>query len=136
MSKKAPDAANAIAELESHATNIRRALKASRQGEVFRAAVEAGYLTALADGEVDGAEHTTMVKVISEILSTGAVIEWEAEELLADCAKRTKRDGPAKRAEATGKELADLRRGGGRDLVRGARGGRVEADRQEGGRRC
>jgi len=108
MTKKPADPAAALAELEAHATNIRRALKASRQGEVFRVAVEAGYLTAMADGEVDGAEHATIVRVI-EILSEGAVIEWETESLLADCAKRAKRDGAAKRAEATGKELADLR---------------------------
>jgi tellurite resistance protein len=74
---------------------------------VFRVAVEAGYLTALADGEVDDAERATMIRAI-EILSAGAVIEWETEALLEECEERAKAEGAAKRAEAAGSALATL----------------------------
>jgi tellurite resistance protein len=108
MSKKTPaEAKLSLAELESYASRIRTELKVPKQNDVFRVAVEAGYLTALADGTVDPAETTTMVRAI-EMLSEGAVIEWETEELLSQCADRAKKDGASTRAESTGKELAAL----------------------------
>jgi tellurite resistance protein len=108
MSKKTPaEAKLSLVELEEHAARVRNELKVPKQNDVFRVAVEAGYLTALADGTVDGAETATMVRAI-ETLSEGAVIEWETEELLGECAARAKKDGASKRAESTGKELAAL----------------------------
>jgi len=100
-------AAHHLADLEKHAEEIRKDLKVPKQNEVFRAAVEAGYLAALADGTVDKTELATIAKAV-EILSVGAVIEWETDSLLEECAARAKSDGAAKRAEAVGKELADL----------------------------
>ncbi len=95
-------------DLEAHAAEkIRKELAVPKQADVFRVAVEAGYLTALADGEVDEAEQAVMVRAI-ELLSAGAVIEWETETLLEECAARAGKDGAAKRAEAAGKELGAL----------------------------
>jgi tellurite resistance protein len=94
-------------DLETHAKAIRESVQASKQNDVFRAAVEAAYLAALADGEVDDEEHEAMIRAV-ELLSEGAVIEWEAESLLDECAARAERDGADARAQAVGKELAAL----------------------------
>jgi len=108
MANKSPASSNsAIAHLETHAESLRKELAVPRQNEVFRAAVEAGYLVALADGEVDDEERETMVLAV-ELLSEGAVIQWETEGLLDECAERAEKDGAEARAEAVGKELAEL----------------------------
>jgi tellurite resistance protein len=96
-----------LAALEKHADEIRKDLRVPKQNEVFRSAVEAGYLAALADGEVDDAERATIAKAV-EILSVGAVIEWETESLLEACAGRAEKEGPDKRAAAVGAELKSL----------------------------
>jgi len=57
-----------IARLTEHAAEIRKELQVPRQNDVFRCAVEAGYLAALADGEVDDAERHTIARA-AEILS-------------------------------------------------------------------
>jgi tellurite resistance protein len=107
MAKKPSEAKSALADLEAQADSIRKELQVPKQNEVFRAAVEAGYLTSLADGEVDEAEKSTMIRAI-EILSEGAVVEWETETLLDECAERAKLEGAPARAIAVGKQLADL----------------------------
>ncbi|MGO9836879.1 MAG: hypothetical protein ACLP1X_22010 [Polyangiaceae bacterium] len=107
MAKKPPEPKSALADLEAQAESIRKELQVPKQNEVFRAAVEAGYLASLADGEVDEAEHATMVRAI-EILSEGAVVEWETETLLEECAERAKLEGAPARAVAVGKQLANL----------------------------
>ncbi len=96
-----------LSELEKQATAIRAELKVPRQNEVFRAAVEAGFLTALADGTIDDDVKASIVRAI-EILSVGAVIEWEAETLVDECAERADKDGVEKRAAAVGAELKAL----------------------------
>jgi hypothetical protein len=48
-----------------------------------------------------------MVQAI-DLLSEGAVIEWETESLLDECAGRAEAQGPEARAAAVGKELAHL----------------------------
>jgi tellurite resistance protein len=96
-----------IIDLEARAESIRAELKVPKQNEVFRAAVEAGYLAANADGNVDDDERAAIVRAV-EILSAGAVIEWEAEDLVAECAKRGEADGAGKRQEALGHELKAL----------------------------
>jgi tellurite resistance protein len=98
---------NSLTELEKHAEEIRKELQVPKQSEVFRAAVEAGYLAALADGEVDAAELTAIAEA-ARVLSVGAVIEWEVETLLEECVARAKADGAGKRAEAVGVELKAL----------------------------
>jgi tellurite resistance protein len=102
-----PQPKTAIADLEKHADEIRKDLKVPRQSDVFRCAVEGGYLAAAADGEVDQTELATIAKAI-EILSVGAVIEWEADTLLEECAARVKKEGAEKRAKAVGAQLKEL----------------------------
>jgi tellurite resistance protein len=97
----------ATGDLEKHAEEIRGDLKVPRQSEVFRCAVEAGYLAARADGEFDDTERATIVRAV-EILSVGAVIEWETEALLDECIARAKKDGADARAKAVGAELKEL----------------------------
>jgi tellurite resistance protein len=96
-----------LAELEKHAETIRAELKVPRQSDVFRAAVEAGYLTALADGKVDETEVESLARAV-EILSVGAVIDWETETLIDECAERANEEGAAKRATAVGAQLKAL----------------------------
>ena len=108
MDKTPPSASNAaLAHLASHAEAIRKELAVPRQNDVFRAAVEAGYLTALADGDVDEHELETMAAAI-ELLSEGAVVEWETEALLDECAAKAETDGASPRAQAVGEELSTL----------------------------
>ena len=102
-----PPPTSALADIEAHAGSIRSALNVPKQNEVFRAAVEAGYLTALADGEVDATERAAMVRAI-ELLSEGAVIEWETENLLDECAAQAEKEGVPARTAAVGKALAGL----------------------------
>ncbi len=99
-----------IANLESRAESIRVELRVPKQNEVFKAAVEAGYLAARADGEVDAAETAAIVRAV-EILSEGAVIEWEAETLVEECARRANAETPGARATAVGAELGALGQG-------------------------
>jgi tellurite resistance protein len=101
------DAPSALAELETHAEALRKELAVPRQNDVFRAAVEAGYLAALADGVVDEDELGTMADAI-ELLSEGAVVEWETVALLEECADKAEKEGAGPRATAVGKELKKL----------------------------
>lgn len=93
--------------LEDHADQIREELKVPRQAELFKAAIEAGYLTARADGGVDDTEREVLVKAV-ELLSQGLVIEWETESLISDCQKLADDQGVETRAAEVGKVLADL----------------------------
>ena len=102
-SAKKPNAGH----LEKHADEIRKALRVDKQTDVFRVAVEAGYLAALADGKVDDAERAAIVAAI-RILSEGAVIEWEVEALVDECKARIEAEGKDKRAKAVGAELKGL----------------------------
>ncbi|MBX3192693.1 MAG: hypothetical protein KF819_37255 [Labilithrix sp.] len=93
--------------LEDYADEIRQELNVPRQSEVFAAAVEAGYLAARADGEVDATERATLTKAV-ELLSQGAVIEWETETLLDACQARADKDGAEARATQVGELLKSL----------------------------
>lgn len=95
------------AELEKHAESIRAELRVPKQSELFKNAVEAGYLTALADGVVEDKEIESLVKAV-EILSVGGVIEWETSALVDECKARIDKDGADKRAAAVGAELKEL----------------------------
>ena len=96
-----------FAELEKAAVEIRKELKVPKQNEVFEVATEAGFLAARADGTVDEKERQVLVKAI-EVLSVGAVIEWEVETLIDECADRAKTEGEDKRAELVGQKLKAL----------------------------
>ena len=93
--------------LEEHADQIRDDLKVPHQSAVFAHAVEAGYLTARADGEVDENERGVLTKAV-ELLSKGAVIEWETETLLDECQTRAEKDGAEERAIKVGEALKEL----------------------------
>jgi tellurite resistance protein len=103
MSSKKPR----VNHLEKHAEEIRKELQVSKQNDVFRVAVEAGYLAALADGTVDADERDAIVKAI-HTLSVGAVIEWEVEALIDTCAERAGKEGASALAKACGEELKAL----------------------------
>jgi tellurite resistance protein len=105
--KKRDDDRSATLDLETHAKSIRAEMQASKQNDVFRAAAEAAYLAALADGEVDDDERVALVRAI-DLLSEGAVIEWETEALIDECVARAEGEGAEARAEAVGKDLAAL----------------------------
>jgi len=104
MSKAAPAKKFNI---EEHAEKIRAELKVPRQDELFKAAIEAGYLTARADGGVDDAEREILVKAV-ELLSQGLVIEWETDALIDDCKKLCDEEGLEGRAAKVGAKLAEL----------------------------
>ncbi len=93
--------------LEDHADKIREELKVPRQDELFKAAIEAGYLTALADGGVDEAETQVLVKAV-ELLSRGLVIEWETESLIDECKRLAAAEGIEGRAAKVGELLKEL----------------------------
>ena len=93
--------------LEDYADQIRDDLKVPNQSSVFAHAVEAGYLAARADGEVDPAEREILAKAV-ELLSKGAVIEWETETLLDECATRAEKEGAEVRAQRVGEALKEL----------------------------
>jgi tellurite resistance protein len=93
--------------LEEHAEQIRADLKVPHQSDMFAHAVEAGYLAARADGNVDAAERAVLAKAV-EMLSQGAVIEWETETLLDECATRAEKDGADTRATKVGEALKAL----------------------------
>lgn len=93
------------AELDKIASAIREHLSVPRQTEVFRVAVEAGYLAATTDGTLDDTERKAIISAV-EILSKGAVIEWEVEGLVEECAKATGK--PDERSKALGAQLKDL----------------------------
>lgn len=93
--------------LEDHAAVIRKELDVPRQSDVFKAAVEAGYLAALADGVVSDSERATLARAV-ELLSAGVVIEWETQALLDECHERAQKEGPDARAQKVGAQLKEL----------------------------
>jgi tellurite resistance protein len=96
-----------ISYLEEQAGAVQKSLPAANQSALFEAAVEAGYLTALADGKEDEGEREALVKAV-EILSRGLVLEWEVEPLVEKIAERVKKEGNDVRCAAVGKSLKEL----------------------------
>jgi tellurite resistance protein len=96
-----------VSYLEEQADEVRKSLPAGNQSVLFEAAVEAGYLTALADGTEDEGEREALVKAI-EILSAGLVLEWEVEPLVEKIAERVAKEGADARCTAVGKRLKEL----------------------------
>jgi tellurite resistance protein len=93
--------------IETHAEQIREQMKVPRQEEVFKAAVEAGYLTALADGGMDDAEKAILIQAV-EMLSKGLIIEWETEALIDEVQKHVDAEGLEGRAAKVGEKLKEL----------------------------
>jgi tellurite resistance protein len=101
------DTSAGLRELEKQATRLRKELQVPKQNEVFRAAVEAGYLVATADGNFDDAERTTLVAAV-ETLSVDAVLEWETDTLLDESQAKVEAEGADTRAAAVGRALLSL----------------------------
>jgi tellurite resistance protein len=97
-----------IAYLQEQAGEVRKGLPAGNQSALFEVAVEAGYLTALADGKEDEGEREALVKAI-EILSAGLVLEWEVEPLVDKIAERVGKEGNDERCAAVGKAIKELK---------------------------
>jgi tellurite resistance protein len=93
--------------LEQQAEAVRKSLSGSHQSALFEAAIEAGYLTALANGTEDEGERAALVKAV-EILSSGLVLEWEVEPLLEKIGARIETEGAAARCAAVGKNIREL----------------------------
>lgn len=93
--------------LEQQAETVRQSLVGSHKDEVFKLAVEAGYLTALADGTEDANEREALVSAIG-VLSQGMVIEWEIEGFLGEAYARIQAEGADGRAASVGARLKEL----------------------------
>jgi uncharacterized tellurite resistance protein B-like protein len=94
-------------ELQTIAAAIRKELPVGQQDELFRLAVESGYLAALADGNADAEERTMIAEAITEI-SDGVVVEWEVEVLLNECNELIGMEGHHGRCAAIGQRLKEL----------------------------
>ena len=94
-------------ELHKIAAEMQKALSMPKKNELFRQAVEAGYLTALADGDADSGEKSALVDAM-HTLSNGLVVEWEVDALIEECAKGIQDASHAKRCEAVGTKLSEL----------------------------
>lgn len=90
--------------IEKHAEQVQKELSVPAQSALFAAAIEAGYLAALADGAEDAGERAALVKAV-EVLSKGLVLEWETEELLGQCWGRISTEGAEVRAQSVGQAL-------------------------------
>jgi tellurite resistance protein len=93
--------------IDKYAAPLRAGLASLQQEKLFRAAVEAGYLTALADNRQTPEERASLVRSLSAI-STGAVIEWEVDALLEEVAALVGDAGAEARAAAVGAALKEL----------------------------
>jgi len=93
--------------LEKYAGQIRAALPPNKQGEVFKLATEAGYLTALADGTEDEEERSALVESL-ETLSHGLVLEWEIEDVIQDTWGRVQAEGAESVGKSIGVKLKEL----------------------------
>jgi len=96
-----------VSYVAQQAEAVRKNLSGKDQNALFEAAVEAGYLTALANGREDEGERQALVKAI-DLLSAGVVLEWEVEPLVEAIAKRLEAEGSDARCSALGKRIKDL----------------------------
>lgn len=72
---------------------------------LFEAIVEAAFLVATADGELDGTERNAFEQVVTQACG-GAVREEQIRGLLADLASQLAEDGLARRIEMVGRTIA------------------------------
>jgi tellurite resistance protein len=93
--------------IQNLAQTIRGELPADEQPKLFRTAVEAGYLAALADGDADPEEMAALVHAIEE-LSDGVVVGWEVDVLIEECNEHIGMEGQKQRAAVVGNQLQQL----------------------------
>ena len=95
------------ADLKNIAAQMRKAMTGPTLNQVYRHAMEAGYLCALADGEADAGEKEAIVKAMHD-LSSGLVVEWEVDAMIDECNEAIGNEGHAARCAAVGAKLKDL----------------------------
>ncbi len=95
------------ADLKKIAAEMRKVLTGPTLNQVYRQAMEAGYLCALADGEADAGEKEAIVEAMHD-LSSGLVVEWEVDAMMDECNEAIGRDGHEARAKAVGAKLKEL----------------------------
>lgn len=94
--------------LEEEAERLRAELPVSqREGELFHTAIEAGYLVARADGDVDATELEVLARAV-ERLSAGLAIAWKTDGLIDECKRRADEEGLEGRAAKVGAALKKL----------------------------
>lgn len=95
------------ADLKKIAAEMRKVLTGPTLNQVYRQAMEAGYLCALADGEADAGEKEAIVKAMHD-LSSGLVVEWEVDAMMDECNEAIGSEGHEARAKAVGAKLKEL----------------------------
>lgn len=88
--------------LADMAEAVRKELEFRGQDDVFKLAVEIGYLAAKADGSFDDDEKKAIVDAV-DILSKGTVIELEVDAIIAEA------DAEGRDAKALGEKLEALK---------------------------
>lgn len=91
--------------LAAFAGDVRKELEFRGQDAVYGVAVEIGYLSASADGEMDDSERAAIIDAV-DILSQGVVIELEVDAIIE--AADANEDDADTRAEALGARLKEL----------------------------
>jgi len=95
------------ADLKKIAADMRKVMTGPTLNQVYRLAMEAGYLCALADGEADDGEKAAIVKAVHD-LSSGLVVEWEVDALIDQCNEAIGNEGFDARCSAVGAGLKEL----------------------------
>ncbi|MFO0565363.1 MAG: hypothetical protein U0263_06860 [Polyangiaceae bacterium] len=94
-------------DLKKIAAEMRKAMTGPALNQVYRYAMEAGYLCALADGEADDDEKKAIVEALHD-LSSGLVVEWEVDAMMDECNEAIGSEGHAGRCDSVGKKLKEL----------------------------
>ncbi|MEZ4440165.1 MAG: tellurite resistance TerB family protein [Polyangiaceae bacterium] len=92
--------------LSAMAEAVRKELSFRGQDDVYKHAVEIGYLAASADGRVDDEEKQRIVEAV-DILSQGLVIELEVDAIIDEIGP-LEGDAVTERAKAVGEALQKL----------------------------
>lgn len=95
------------ADLKKIAAEMRKVMTGPTLNQVYRQAMEAGYLCALADGEADAGEKEAIVKAMHD-LSSGLVVEWEVDAMMDECNDAIGSEGHEARAKSVGAKLKEL----------------------------
>lgn len=95
------------ADLKNIAAEMRKVMTGPKLNQVYRYAMEAGYLCALADGGADAGEKAAIVKAMHD-LSSGLVVEWEVDAMMDECNEAIGGEGFDSRCASVGSKLKEL----------------------------
>lgn len=95
------------ADLKNIAAEMRKVMTGPKLNQVYRYAMEAGYLCALADGGADEGEKAAIVKAMHD-LSSGLVVEWEVDAMIDECNEAIGGEGFDSRCSSVGSKLKEL----------------------------